>query len=439
MARPFNNPMPLNKAVTWIKNKNAVHLVLLIETNPGPLYHQCLRFGKLDTVKTFKEQWEGDQSGLRILTFNQALTLLNSNVLPDNDSGAVEESTYGNALEDAIEDFEEDTIDTVEALKPPPIDFSKAFPTIPTPKPANSVAGANAIAELIQSAINQAMDVEQLKELANQKMEEAIRGLIKPLTIEVKTSPDGEPVALGTVHRNFPILLSMANARGKDGHRLNVLIHGPAGTSKSFSAKQVAQALGLSFYPISAVSSKFELFGFTDANGKVVRTPFREAWEHGGVLCYDELSASDENAFLSFNGALANGVAPFPDGAVDRHPDCLILAGDNVLGGATAEYNGRNKMDEATMDRFVTLEWPIDESLERVITGNDSWVDIVKRVRASVKSRGIKVLITPRASINGEALLRAGMSKYDVATATMRKGMNDSQWKLVCIDAGITI
>ena len=428
MARPFSNPIPIKTAIDWFNNRQAKHLVSLVDTQSGSdTYGKVLRFGKLDTVNAFLSEISRDKTYLKVMTYSELVQYYS--VV----SGTDTDTTTSDASDDEVVVTVSEVIDTTDEVIP----TTKADKKVN--KPISSIAGANAIAELIQSAINQAMDVESLKELAQQKMDEAIRDLVKPNVISVKVSDDADPIPVGTVHKNFEQLLAMCAAKDKEGNRLNILLHGPAGTSKSFSAKQVAKALNLPFYPCSAVSSKFELFGFIDANGKAVRTPFYYSWVNGGVFSFDELSASDENAFLSFNGALANGIAPFPDGAVERHPDCVIIAGDNVLGGATAEYNGRNMMDKATMDRFLTLEWPIDANLERTITGNNSWVDMVQRARKVVEDKGIKVLITPRASINGEALLRAGMTVAQAARATMRKDMSDTQWKQVCEAANIPL
>lgn len=427
-----NQPRRLADSLAWITTLNGEgRLYVLVETRPAiSLFGYCMKAGKESTLQAFKAEKaaEGvDTSNWRIMSYYSAVRWMNENITTT--VPVTTNSEQPMPVIDTTTDSDESVPYVAPVVQQRTVQMNSN----------ESVAGANAIAALIHSAINQAMDVDALKATANAKLDEAIRGLVTPTIISVQNGADAPVVPVGTVHRNFPVLLQMAAARDSSGNRLNILLHGPAGTSKSTSARQVAKALGLSFYPCSAISDEYKLFGFRTANGDVVRTAFREAWEHGGVFLFDELSGSDENAFLSFNGTLANGIAPFPDGAVERHPDCVIIAGDNVLGGATADYNGRNKMDAASMDRFVTLEWPIDVVLERTITGNDEWVDLVQSMRQAVQDMGIRdVLITPRASLFGASLIRAGMSRYKAAECTMRKSMDDQQWSKLCQRVGLS-
>lgn len=421
--RTFAGVTPLAQSLKWIEDKNLKHLHLIIDTDKGSAdYGKCVKLGSINTVEQYRIDNAEKASSWVVMSYATAKDF-------HRDNGG-QSSTDSTTSTTSSQSDESDTVDTTDDDK-----------TASTPKPVQrrveygtdkGIKGANAIAELIQTAINGAMDIDSLRALAEEKINEAVRGLVSPTIISYQPSAEAEPIPVGCAHKNFPLLLQMVQARDKQGNRLNILLKGPAGTSKSTAAKQVAKALGMKFYPMSAIDSKFELFGFVDANGKTVRTAFREVWEHGGVFCFDELSASSAQAFVAFNGCLANGIAPFPDGAIERHPDCIIIAGDNVFGAPTAEYNGRNKMDAASMDRFIPVDWDIDPVLERAITGNDSWVDLVQSVRQAVEDKGIRgVIITPRSSVNGEALLRAGIDRKTVARLTMKKSMTDDQWALI--------
>jgi cobaltochelatase CobS len=96
-----------------------------------------------------------------------------------------------------------------------------------------------------------------------------------------------------------------------------------------------------------------EMLGFIDAAGNYHRTPFRDAYEHGGIYTFDEVDRSDPVALLAVNPHLANGVATFPDGQIKRHKDCLIICTANTWGnGANADYCGATKLDAAFMSRF---------------------------------------------------------------------------------------
>jgi cobaltochelatase CobS len=254
----------------------------------------------------------------------------------------------------------------------------------------------------------------------------------KPITVTLKTSETGEEKALGVQHRLFPTLLKVCSAYKVGRGHVNVWLAGPAGSGKTTAAQKVAEALELKYYFTGAISEPFSLLGFKNATGEYQRTAFREAYEHGGIFLFDEIDGSSNDAILPFNAATANGHCAFPDGIVERHKDCIIIAAGNTYGlGATADYVGRTKLDAASLDRYVFLSWPVDEALEFAIAKNDSWVRRVQQVRAKAKERGIKVLVTPRASVNGAILLETGMGVSEVEEITLRKGMTDEQWAQV--------
>lgn len=258
-----------------------------------------------------------------------------------------------------------------------------------------------------------------IRSMVAQMIREASVGSSK--TIEVKL-PSGEIRNVGRQHNRFERLLKLAIAR------VNTWMVGPAGSGKTSAAKGVADALGLPFFFNGAIDSEHKLLGFVDAGGKIVSRPFREAYENGGVYLFDEIDASMPSALLAFNAALANGFADFPDRCVNRHPDCIIIAAGNVYDGATTEYVGRMKQDKAFQDRFVILAWPYDEEFEREIAGNDAWVSYVQKVRALVLQHGVKVVVSPRASIYGATLLAHGFPREEVIEMTIRKGLSEAEW-----------
>ena len=146
----------------------------------------------------------------------------------------------------------------------------------------------------------------------------------------------------GPLHPNFPLLLKMAQARDADGHHVNIFFSGEASSGKTTACKQLAKALERMWYFNGAISMPPEMLGFIDAAGNYHRTPFRDAYEHGGIYTFDEVDRSDPVALLAVNPHLANGVATFPDGQIKRHKDCLIVCTANTWGnGANAEYSAR--------------------------------------------------------------------------------------------------
>lgn len=322
----------------------------------------------------------------------------------------------------------------------------------PAAAPAATAAPARDIAAAIQAAIAAAMAslppptasvdedavhaivTDRLAGLADELRAELARAAVRRVTVVER--PGAAPVDVGTQHERFPALLAVCSARGADGHRLVAWLHGPAGTGKTTAARAVAQALGLSFAFTGALDGAYGLLGFVDAGGRVIRTPFREAWETGGVFLFDEVDASHPSAVVAFNAALANGVCAFPDATVSRHPDCVIIAAANTTGhGGAGQYVGRVRQDAATLDRFVMLEWPIDEALESAMSRDSRWLAAVRAVRAHYMSRRVDALITPRAVVKGDALLAIGIAFDDVAELVLRCGVTQEVWDGACTAA----
>jgi hypothetical protein len=133
-----------------------------------------------------------------------------------------------------------------------------------------------------------------------------------------------------------------------------------------------------------------------------------------------------------FNAALANGHCAFPDKVVTRHKDCIMIAAANTFGlGGTSDYVGRVKLDAATLSRFVWVDWQYDERLERKLAKNDAWFERVLSIRKKAKNLGLKILITPRATYTGAALLKSGINQEIVEEMVVKQGMTDEQWRAI--------
>lgn len=230
-------------------------------------------------------------------------------------------------------------------------------------------------------------------------------------------------------HPMLETLITTVAARDLAGHRINAWLAGPAGSGKTTAARMTADALGLSFAPMGAMSQAHELMGFVDANGTFHETPFTRAYRDGGLVLLDELDSADASITLLLNGPLDNGLLTLPTGEViARHADCAVVGAGNTYGnGATAEYMGRNRLDGAFLDRFAFLDWTYDEALETALAGNAEWSGRVQSARKRAAKAGLKVLITPRSSIRGAALIRAGLAPNVVACMTYLRGLTDAQ------------
>ena len=207
---------------------------------------------------------------------------------------------------------------------------------------------------------------------------------------------------------------------------LHCYIAGPAGAGKTMLALQVAQALEINFYATGALDSPYKLSGFIDASGQYRETSFRKAFEQGGLFLFDEVDASSANALMFFNAALSNDWCDFPDGMIKRHPEFVTIACANTYGtGRDRMYVGRNQLDAATLDRFTMFDMGYDKLLERKVAGDDDWVHTVQVYRAAAEKMNMRVVISPRASINGAKTLRAGFSREQALERHVFKGLSE--------------
>lgn len=255
----------------------------------------------------------------------------------------------------------------------------------------------------------------------------------------IVTLPDGERHEVGRQHFMFPMLLACCTAR------VHCYAVGPAGSGKTSVVHAIADALGLPFYSMSvcAQSSQSQLLGYNDASGTYQGTCFRQAFEHGGVFCLDEVDNGNANVLAVLNGALANTSMGFPDGMVKRHSDFVLVACANTFGtGADRLYVGRNQLDAATLDRFAFVDFPYDEGFEAhlcevkgmgspaldVSEGGtpraDEWVQFIQAVRAAFSKVYPRHVVSPRASIYGVRLAGAGIGRKHLEKMLVWKGLD---------------
>jgi hypothetical protein len=242
----------------------------------------------------------------------------------------------------------------------------------------------------------------------------------RAVQITIHNGLDSYTVPEGHRHPMFETLLRAASSRQSDGYHPNIWVAGPAGSGKTTGGRQLAAALNLPFFFNGAVSMEHKLIGFRDAGGTYHSTPFREGYTIPAVYQFDDVDSSENSALLALNAALANGECDFADRLMPRHPDSIILATANTWGlGATADYVGRVKIDAAFLSRFpVKISWPYDEPFELAIGGNPAWTKRVQAARHAAQKAGLKVIIDPRHTIAGAALIQSGFTPDQAATLT---------------------
>ena len=316
-------------------------------------------------------------------------------------------------------------------------DADKAEPA-PAPAPVVDINPAPAGDKIAQVAIDLAHVLanaggkdDELRAKV-EKIEQDIADLqgnqVKDLHIQIADRPK---VNAGKVHKSFEDLLIVAQCRQ------HAFLTGAAGSFKTSSAEKVAEVLELEHSAVSvcAQTTASTLLGYMNAVGDYVSTEFRKRYEHGGVFILDEIDNGNANVLAVLNSALANGSCAFPDGMVKRHEDFILVATANTYGtGANAQYVGRNALDAATLDRFNTIQWDYDEELEYSICPTQ-WCKHVQLIRKAVANLGIKTVISPRATFNGQKLLDAGMDIAKVEAQLLWRGLDSAKIDKILAEA----
>jgi cobaltochelatase CobS len=267
--------------------------------------------------------------------------------------------------------------------------------------------------------------IDGLKVEANRDLKEIENYITvaKPLVVNLGTV---EAPKNKLAHSVFPKLMKILSSTKRK--EKNIMLVGGAGGGKTHLASSVAEALKLQFYPMSVglQTTKSDLLGFINAHGVYMPSPIRLAYENGGVLLLDEFDAAHAGVITILNSLLANGHCSFPDKIVEKHKAFVCLCACNTYGkGGTMEYVGRNRLDAATLDRFIVLDVGYDNSLETLLTNNDKWLKTVNTVREIVKSQGIKMIVSPRAAMDGADLLEAGFTEDEALEMCIFKGCSE--------------
>lgn len=226
----------------------------------------------------------------------------------------------------------------------------------------------------------------QVEELKNRP---TTSGTVINITIEGSTT---QKVIQSIVNPNAEELIDYL----KEGE--NVFLWGPAGAGKNVLGEQLAEMLCVAFYYMNTVYTKYDITGFTDAQGNYIPTAVIN-WlkdPNGGLMFFDEMCTNSPEANTAINALLANRYIVLQNGEVLKmSPRHYVVAADNTNGlGATEEYNGRYKMDESTRDRFAFFFIDYDAAVEESIVGDKKDIlDFVRELRNVTKECNISLVL----------------------------------------------
>lgn len=239
--------------------------------------------------------------------------------------------------------------------------------------------------------------------------------------------PNVDPVTFTGSHH----LLSTAVARVSSG--MYLMLYGPAGTGKSWLGHDVARALGVDCRVLS-VNIQTQDWRVNGANTATafIRGVARECYEHGGLLLIDEFDNGSPNFLAGMNLLLSSDTYTFADGVtVDRHPQFYVVATANTIGeGGTSQYRARQALDAATLDRFTFMRIDLDPKIEEAMAAQyvedvsvrADLLRLVRVARQNVTDHNLRVVITPRATLDGAKMLALGEPMSSVVEDRILRG-----------------
>lgn len=241
---------------------------------------------------------------------------------------------------------------------------------------------------------------------------------VLPKKIEITNNEKKKEIS-GIFHKKFDEILNIVN-KG-----IPLMLTGPAGSGKNHTLEQIAEALDLEFYFTNAVTQEYKLTGFIDANGVYQETQFYKAFKDGGLFFLDEVDASVPEALIILNSAIANGYFDFPCGKVQCNENFRIVCAGNTFGtGADMVYVGRNALDGATLDRFVTIQFDYDEEVEKQLAYDNDLYTFIKELRNAIKEASLRYIVSMRATINASKMLEIGIDINEILKTTIVKNMS---------------
>jgi cobaltochelatase CobS len=274
----------------------------------------------------------------------------------------------------------------------------------------------------------------------------------KPTEILVKT-PTSEVLVTQKQHYYFPLITTIMASP-----EVNLALTGECGSGKTRMVMEAAKALKLNYrlQSFNIMSTKSDIAGYLDANGKYQRSSFVRCFEDGDVFIADEFDCCSASVATFLNGAIANKVITLPTGElVEAHKDFRFVAIMNTVGnGADQKYVGREQLDAATLDRFAIIEIPYDWGLIASIVGGarknltidvdmggvakdaEQLIKLIEIARNTFSANRFTQVISPRALLTARALSDLGVGIRWVVEACITKGLNEQQRKMVHKEIG---
>lgn len=287
------------------------------------------------------------------------------------------------------------------------------------------IAGAGLNASQVTDIVRQeiartpaAIDEQRVREIA----EEVARQHVNRVQVVFAAGEDGPQI--DNAHAYLQVALAVAGAG------IPLILTGSKGCGKTTLAEQLSKALLLEFAAVNCYRGMTagRLLGFPNPmNGtEWFRGELSRHVNSPTLVLMDEFDALDAGVQVATNSLSANRYIGEPTGLLRCHERFTLVFATNTLNGATREYNGREKIDGAVLDRCAVLELHMDNAVEAAMCGvteksklngdprrgglyrdGGEWLADVRTARTALTACGlIQACPSPRAGKDGTRLHR---------------------------------
>jgi len=311
-------------------------------------------------------------------------------------------------------------------------------PTAPTIEPTKEVkpmtdkTDAELLSELLlkmSSGKSAPLDEKRVLELINQHSK-------APTVVEVALTKASGAVSsnvVGVTHECYTNALNHISV-GND-----LYFYGRTGAGKSTTATQIAKGLDLPIFTMGAILSKFEVLGALLPSGYVASIVRKWLDSDGGILCIDEIDASCPRALVTIMAIFdLAGELTFPDGETKKRTDNhrVIVTANTTGAGASSDYNGRARLDKATLNRFIRIEHDYSANIENSLA-SEPIVNYMRTLRQVITNKGIHGSdITPRTIKQAGKIASSNLpvdAKLAMIADTVKQGMTPGEYSSVLL------
>jgi hypothetical protein len=111
---------------------------------------------------------------------------------------------------------------------------------------------------------------------------------------------------------------------------------------------------------------------------------------------------------------------------ISRHENAYLIANGNTdMRGPTSQFPGRRKLDAASVERFIFIQWDYDTNFEQAFYAEKQthaiYITLIHTIRKHCLAAGIEIVVSQRAIRDGIAMLEAGFTIDQSLSLTLFK------------------